>query len=96
MISAVVRREDARLLTGHGCYSDDVNLPGQAYASFVRSPHARARIRRIERHVAHDTGSRAGRPEVMFVMERLIDLAARAATASSASHVGVPGRAGSG
>ena len=44
----VLRTEDARLLAGHGCYSDDVNLPGQAYASLVRSPHAHARIRRID------------------------------------------------
>src|SRR3989441_11331904 len=45
---AVLRKEDPRLLAGAGCYSDDVNLPGQAYACFVRSPHAHARIRRIE------------------------------------------------
>jgi carbon-monoxide dehydrogenase large subunit len=44
----VLRKEDARLLVGGGCYSDDVNLPGQAYACFVRSPHAHARIGRIE------------------------------------------------
>src|SRR3989441_1631081 len=44
----VPRKEDARLLVGGGCYSDDVNLPGQAYACFVRSPHAHARIGRIE------------------------------------------------
>jgi carbon-monoxide dehydrogenase large subunit len=44
----VLRREDARLLTGHGRFSDDVNLPGQAYACFVRSPHAHARIQRID------------------------------------------------
>ena len=44
----VLRKEDARLLVGAGCYSDDVNLAGQAYACFVRSPHAHARIRRIE------------------------------------------------
>jgi CO/xanthine dehydrogenase Mo-binding subunit len=44
----VLRREDARLLTGTGCYSDDVNLPSQAYASFVRSPHAHARVRTID------------------------------------------------
>ncbi len=48
-IGAPVRRkEDLRLLRGAGRYSDDVNLPGQAYAVFVRSPHAHARIRRIE------------------------------------------------
>ena len=36
----VRRREDPRLLTGKGRYSDDVNLPGQAYMAMVRSPHA--------------------------------------------------------
>src|SRR5256885_5384703 len=44
----VLRQEDARLLVGRGCYSDDVNLPGQAFACFVRSPHAHARIVRID------------------------------------------------
>jgi carbon-monoxide dehydrogenase large subunit len=44
----VRRREDQRLLTGNGRYSDDVNLPGQAYAVMVRSPHAHALIRRID------------------------------------------------
>ena len=44
----VRRKEDFRLLTGRGCYSDDVNLDGQAYAQFVRTPHAHARITAIE------------------------------------------------
>jgi aerobic carbon-monoxide dehydrogenase large subunit len=44
----VLRKEDARLLMGGGCYSDDVNLPGQAYTCFVRSPHPHARITRID------------------------------------------------
>ncbi|HEY7366123.1 MAG TPA: xanthine dehydrogenase family protein molybdopterin-binding subunit, partial [Methylomirabilota bacterium] len=35
-------------MTGRGCYSDDVALPGQAYACFVRSPHAHARLRSID------------------------------------------------
>ena len=48
----VLRQEDARLLTGGGCYSDDVNEPGQAYACFVRSPHAHAVIGRIEAKAA--------------------------------------------
>jgi carbon-monoxide dehydrogenase large subunit len=43
----VRRREDLRLVTGKGSYADDVNLPGQAYAVMVRSPHAHARIRAI-------------------------------------------------
>ena len=38
----VPRREDARLVTGQGRYSDDFNLPGQVYAQLVRSPHAHA------------------------------------------------------
>ena len=41
---SVRRVEDQRLLQGLGRYSDDVNLPRQAYAVVVRSPHARARI----------------------------------------------------
>ena len=40
----VERREDRRFITGNGRYTDDINLPGQAYACFVRSPHAHARI----------------------------------------------------
>jgi aerobic carbon-monoxide dehydrogenase large subunit len=44
---AVRRKEDLRLVTGRGRYSDDVNFPGQAYAAMVRSPHAHARIRSI-------------------------------------------------
>src|ERR1700675_3382341 len=44
----VRRREDLRLLAGNGRYSDDVNLPGQAYAVMVRSAHAHALIRRID------------------------------------------------
>ena len=44
----VLRKEDSRLLTGSGCFSDDVNLPGQAYAAMVRSPHAHARIAGID------------------------------------------------
>ncbi|OGA12239.1 MAG: hypothetical protein A3G26_03350 [Betaproteobacteria bacterium RIFCSPLOWO2_12_FULL_65_110] len=43
----VLRREDPRLLTGCGEFSDDFNLKGQLYAYVLRSPHAHARIRRI-------------------------------------------------
>ena len=48
----VRRKEDRRLVTGAGCYSDDVSLPGQAYAVMVRSPHAHARIRSIDASAA--------------------------------------------
>jgi aerobic carbon-monoxide dehydrogenase large subunit len=44
----IVRKEDARLTTGHGRFSDDFSLPGQAYAVMVRSPHPHARIRGID------------------------------------------------
>ncbi len=44
----VLRKEDLRLVTGRGRYSDDLNLPGQAYGAAVRSPHAHALIRSID------------------------------------------------
>ena len=44
----VRRKEDLRLITGQGCFSDDVNLPQQAYAVMLRSPHAHARLRAID------------------------------------------------
>jgi carbon-monoxide dehydrogenase large subunit len=43
----VLRKEDYRFLTGAGQYTDDVSLPNQAYAAFVRSPHAHASIKSI-------------------------------------------------
>ncbi|TMC40725.1 MAG: xanthine dehydrogenase family protein molybdopterin-binding subunit [Chloroflexi bacterium] len=42
------RREDPRLITGHGHYIDDFTRQGAAYAAFVRSPFAHARIKRID------------------------------------------------
>jgi carbon-monoxide dehydrogenase large subunit len=44
----VRRREDLRLLTGRGRYSDDINVPGQAYAVMLRALHAHAHIRSID------------------------------------------------
>ena len=44
----IPRKEDARLVTGRGRFSDDFTLPGQAHAHLVRSPHAHARILSIE------------------------------------------------
>ena len=46
------RKEDHRLLTGQGCYSDDINLDGQAYAYFLRSPHPHAIIQSIHTDTA--------------------------------------------
>jgi carbon-monoxide dehydrogenase large subunit len=45
--ASIQRKEDYRFLTGAGQYTDDVTLPNQAYAAFVRSPHAHATIRSI-------------------------------------------------
>ena len=42
------RVEDVRLVTGKGRFTDDISLPGQAYAVMVRSPHAHARITGID------------------------------------------------
>src|SRR5438477_2886571 len=42
------RREDYRFLTGQGTYTDDINRPGQLYAFILRSPHANARLSRID------------------------------------------------
>ncbi|MEC8821816.1 MAG: molybdopterin cofactor-binding domain-containing protein, partial [Pseudomonadota bacterium] len=41
----VLRKEDNRFITGKGRYTDDINLAGQTYACFVRSPHAHANIK---------------------------------------------------
>jgi carbon-monoxide dehydrogenase large subunit len=46
--ASVKRKEDARFITGKGRYTDDINLPGQSFAAFVRSPFAHARITRID------------------------------------------------
>src|ERR1043165_454832 len=42
------RREDPRLITGHGHYIDDFTRQGTAYAAFVRSPYAHARVKSID------------------------------------------------
>jgi carbon-monoxide dehydrogenase large subunit len=48
----VRRKEDPRLVSGHGRYVDDVTLPRMLHAAFVRSDHARARINRIDASAA--------------------------------------------
>jgi len=48
----VARREDPRLLTGQGSYVDDHRPPRLLYAAFLRSPHAHARIVRIDASAA--------------------------------------------
>ena len=44
--SRVERKEDKKLLTGRGKCTADVNFIHQTHAYFVRSPHARAEIKK--------------------------------------------------
>ncbi|MCX7933477.1 MAG: xanthine dehydrogenase family protein molybdopterin-binding subunit [Rhodovarius sp.] len=48
----VRRREDVRLVTGRGTYTDDIDKPGQAHMVILRSPHAHARIVSIDTSAA--------------------------------------------
>ena len=43
-----IRSEDAPLVTGAGKFTDDINLPGQAYAAFVRASVAHATILKVD------------------------------------------------
>ena len=45
---SLTRIEDERFLTGKGKYVADINLPDQAYAYILRSPHPHARISPID------------------------------------------------
>src|SRR3954466_263986 len=58
---ALRRKEDHRLVTGQGRFSDDFVMDGQAYAAMVRSPHAHARI------VGIDSGAARQLPGVLDV-----------------------------
>ena len=60
--ASVRRKEDIRYITGKGRYTDDINRPGQAYAYFVRSPHAHAAIRKI------DASAARAKPGVLAVL----------------------------
>jgi carbon-monoxide dehydrogenase large subunit len=57
----VQRFEDPRLLRGEGRYLGDIDIPGQAYAVVLRSPHAHARITGI------DTAAARAAPGVLAV-----------------------------
>ena len=59
--SGIRRREDPRLITGTARYTDDITLPGMVHAAILRSPHAHAKIRRI------DTSAAAKAPGVLGV-----------------------------
>ncbi len=42
---SIPRKEDERLLTGRGCYVDDVRVSGMLHVAFLRSMHAHARVK---------------------------------------------------
>ncbi|MEL6799812.1 MAG: xanthine dehydrogenase family protein molybdopterin-binding subunit [Pseudomonadota bacterium] len=48
----VARKEDKRFITGKGKYTDDIRMENQAYAAFVRSPHAHAKVKGIDASAA--------------------------------------------
>jgi len=52
--ASVRRKEDNRFLIGKGNYTDDINVVGQTYAYFVRSPHAHAAIKSIDSSAAEN------------------------------------------
>ena len=56
------RVEDIRFVQGKGNYVDDLKLPGMLYGDFNRSPHAHARIKKI------DTTKAAAVPGVVAVI----------------------------
>lgn len=59
--ASIRRREDPRLITGRGKFTDDIHLASAATAMFVRSPHGHARI------VSIDTSAAAAHPGVLGV-----------------------------
>src|SRR5882672_7236639 len=60
--AAIKRKEDYRFLTGAGNYTDDVAMPHQTFACFVRSPHAHAKIKGIKKDKAVKAPDVAGQP----------------------------------
>ncbi len=46
--SPVKRKEDPKLITGNGLFTDDIKLPGLLYGTFLRSPHAHAVLKRVD------------------------------------------------
>ncbi len=80
------RVEDDALVRGHGRFMDDPRLPNQAYAAFVRSPHAHARVLSVKTEAA-----RAAK-KVLAVLTAA-DMKA-AGVGSVSRHPPVPGRGG--
>jgi carbon-monoxide dehydrogenase large subunit len=81
-----VRVEDDKLVRGAGHFVDDVHPANEAFAAFVRSPHAHARIRGI------DTAAAQSAPGVLAVLTQA-DIEA-AGVGNTALHPPLPGRNG--
>lgn len=80
------RREDSRLLTGNGRFTDDIDPPGTAHAVFLRAPVAHAEIAGI------DLSDAAGSPGVLGIVTGA-DLAALGTLPCSRPPTGRDGRA---
>ena len=80
------RVEDAALVRGNGRFMDDPRLPNQAYAAFVRSPHAHARVLKVDADAARKAR------QVLAVLTAA-DMTA-AGVGSVSRHPPVPGRGG--
>lgn len=65
----VVRKEDKRFITGKGRYVDDIKLTGMTHAHFIRSPHAHAKVKKI------DSSAALNMPGVVAVLtgQQLVD-----------------------
>ncbi len=60
--AALSPRETKKLVLGRGSYIGDLTMPGLLHAAFVRSPHAHARIRRV------DVDAARGQPGIVAVL----------------------------
>jgi carbon-monoxide dehydrogenase large subunit len=69
---ALKRKEDPRMITGRGRYTDDIELPGMLYAVIVRSPEAHASIVSIDTSAAKE---RAGVVAVLTAEDMAADFA---------------------
>ena len=80
------RVEDDALVRGNGRFMDDPRLPGQAYAAFLRSPHAHARVLSVK-------ADEARKAKGVLAVLTAEDMKA-AGVGSVSRHPPVPGRGG--
>jgi carbon-monoxide dehydrogenase large subunit len=76
--AALPRKEDRRMLLGRGRFVGDLTRPGLLHAAFVRSPHAHARVNKIDGTAASQapgverlfTAESLGHPCLLALLER--------------------------